>query len=533
MFTKLYLKDFRIFKDKTINIAKTITAIAGQNATGKSTILSIIGNSAELKAKDGKTITNERFRTEFSEIVKGSKEYDKSGVIGYLYYNDNNGNEQKISLRTTWQRKDKTSTEQTRFRIIPKREINEKTIESKLPIPVFYLGLSRLYPLGEIDDERIQLTNINKNINDNDKYWLIDNYKKILSLDTVDIKDISSYKTDEKFSGGINTEIYDYITNSAGQDNLMQIMYVILSFKKLKETFNFNSKKWDGGLIIIDEIDATLHPAAQIRLIDFLYKQSTDLEVQVLFTTHSLQILKHLNEKNNKSKDISICYLTTANTNLEIKINPNYKFMENDMLISNFYDNIISNQITVYSEDAETRWMFKYLLRDYINTLNIIDTKLGADTLLSLLYNDSSYFKNVLFILDGDKTKITGKYKSLPEEYRNILFLPGEASPEEVIYNYLINLPTEHEILKDNADNGISIRSFNEINPLTNERYKSLSKNRDKYKHWFNDYLDMLNDIDVLKYWKRDNAQEYNKFIEEFIVAYNIVASRCNLPKIR
>lgn len=533
MFKELYLNEFRIFKNKTIPIAKTITAIAGQNATGKSTILSIIGNSAELKSKEGKTITDEKFRTEFSEIVKGSIKHDKSGAIGYLIYFDSDKNEQKVLLRTTWQKKDKNSTNQTRFRIIPKRQDNEKTTESKLPIPVFYLGLSRLYPLGEVADEKIQLTNVNKNINDNDKSWLVNNYKKILSLDTVTIKDISSYKTDEKFSGGVNTETYDYITNSAGQDNLMQIMYAVLSFRKLKDNFTSDSKKWGGGLLIIDEIDATMHPAAQIRLIDFLYEQSIDLQIQVLFTTHSLQILKHLNQKNSRSQDISICYLTTANTELEIKINPDYEFMENDMLISNFYDNIISNQITVYSEDKEARWMFKYLLNDYINNLNIIDIKLGGDTLLSLLFNDASYFKNVLFILDGDKTVVSGKYKKLPEKYLNIIFLPGQKSPEEVIYNYLINLPTGHEILTDNANKGISIRYFKENNPLSNSKYNKLSKNREKYKEWFNDNLKMLNDIDVLKYWKRDNPQEYINFVNEFITAYNIVASRCNLPKIR
>jgi AAA15 family ATPase/GTPase len=77
MFTRLYLEDFRIFKDQTIHIGNTITAIAGHNATGKSTILGILGNTCELKSKFGTTITDKQFKTEFSELFKGSKAFDK------------------------------------------------------------------------------------------------------------------------------------------------------------------------------------------------------------------------------------------------------------------------------------------------------------------------------------------------------------------------------------------------------------------------------------------------------------------------
>ena len=48
MFKELYLDNFRIFKDQKIVIYDTITAVAGQNATGKSTVLGILGNSCEL-----------------------------------------------------------------------------------------------------------------------------------------------------------------------------------------------------------------------------------------------------------------------------------------------------------------------------------------------------------------------------------------------------------------------------------------------------------------------------------------------------
>lgn len=69
MFVELQLDDFRIFKNQKIKLGKAITAIAGHNATGKSTILGILGNSSELKSKYGTTITDKQFKTEFSELL--------------------------------------------------------------------------------------------------------------------------------------------------------------------------------------------------------------------------------------------------------------------------------------------------------------------------------------------------------------------------------------------------------------------------------------------------------------------------------
>ena len=70
----------------------------------------------------------------------------------------------------------------------------------------------------------------------------------------------------------------------------MQIMYLLLSFIKLKTEYDNIGEPWPGGILLIDELDATLHPAAQIRLIDLIYKVCKQFNFQAVFTTHSLQI---------------------------------------------------------------------------------------------------------------------------------------------------------------------------------------------------------------------------------------------------
>lgn len=536
MFTSLQLDDFRIFKNQTINIGNTITAIAGHNATGKSTILGILGNACELKSKFGTTITDKQFKTEFSELFRGSKLYDKtSGNIGCINYTNPATNESlEITLRVTWQKWNTTSLENNRFRILPKWKdlsVSNKVTAKKLPIPSFYLGLSRLYPLGEDTKEYIEEKKFKQKLLESDKKWLFDNYRYILSLNE-NIDSISNYEIFKKRSGGINTDSYDYLSNSSGQDNLMQIMYLLLSFIKLYDSYESKQLDWPGGLLLIDEIDATLHPAAQIRLIDLIYKICNQFKFQAVFTTHSLQILDYLYQQQGKNDNIYIEYFTTANNILQIWHNPSYEAMENDMMISNFYLRNSNRKITIYSEDAEARWMIKKLLSAYQQNYQLIDIKLGGESLMDLLYNDAEYFKNVLFILDGDKDLSNTKYKDLPKQYCNILFLPGTEGPEAMIYKYLANLPVAHDILSLNSEKGISLRTFKEMDPLTSPSYSHLRKSREKYKQWFKDSLRMLEDLDVMRYWCEDNQELLNEFQKNFINRFNIVASRTKIPKI-
>lgn len=76
--SKLNINNFRLFKNQIFFLGKYITVFSGTNAVGKSTLLGILGNSSELKTKDGRPILQKQFRTEFSEIFKMSQDFDKT-----------------------------------------------------------------------------------------------------------------------------------------------------------------------------------------------------------------------------------------------------------------------------------------------------------------------------------------------------------------------------------------------------------------------------------------------------------------------
>lgn len=532
MYKNLTIKNFRQFQDKEILLGKRITVLAGRNSTGKSTILGLLANSGELKKKDGTTFTGRRFRAEFSEILHGSKQYDASGSekIKIEVVDDDENVVDYRSFRTAWQK----DSGKDRFRIIPLRIFeNGKKTEAKMPIPVLYLGLSRLFPIGEADEDRIQAKSV-KFDDENQKTWFFEQYLKILSMHEV-ITCVDNYsigETSKKNGVGIETKKYNYLTNSAGQDNLGQILLAILSFKRIKSSM----VNWNGGILLIDEIDATLHPAAQKRLIDLLAKEAKNAGFQVVVTTHSSDLLKHVCSKtkhndNSCNNEIELYYFTNANRKMEIKRNPEYSSIDNDLQVTSMLQN--SNKVKLYSEDAENRWFIKNLVPDLISYVDILDVRIGCSQLMSLYKGDLNYFGNAVIVFDGDVSD--NDLNTIPEQLRkrlnNIVRLPGVKRPEEVLYDYIISLQADHPYWEKASIVNMSWDYFHENGPLS-DRYKA-EKDREKYKKWFLEHEKFFETTKLFEFWKDDNEEITRAFRQDFINAYNAVADRTFAIKIR
>lgn len=529
MFKELIIKDFRQFKDVDIVLGKQLTILAGRNSTGKSTVLGLLGNSCELKKKDGLTITKKRFKAEFSEILHGSKQFDSSGS-DRLQINvaDDEGNIVDYrQFRTSWQ-KDKGKD---RFRVIPLKTLeNGKKTEAKMQIPVLYLGLSRLYPIGEIDEDDITSKKIVFD-DDGQKKWFVEKYASILSM-YEDIKSVENYQLNgvsKKNGVGVETASYDYLTNSAGQDNLGQILLAMLSFGRLRSQLD----KWNGGLLLIDEVDATLHPAAQKRLIDLLIKESKKNNYQVVVTTHSTDLLKYVCEKiaHNSliNNSIEVFYFTNGNRILEIKRNISFSSIDNDLHVESMVQS--SSRIKIYSEDAENRWFLKKLVPEYMPYVDLLDVKIGCDQLISLYMGDLPYFKNVLLVFDGDvkEERLNQISPIIRDRLNNIIKLPGEVRPEEVFYNYLVNLGPEHPYW--NSSNDYVNWTYFMDNGPNSQRY-SQEKERERYKQWFKDHEQVFEVTKLFDYWAQDNEELIRLFKDSFIKSYNAIAIRTLAPKI-
>ena len=558
MYKKIKINDFRLFHNQTILLGKYLTVLSGRNSTGKSTILGMIANSGELKKKDGITYSSRQFRAEFSELFKGSHKYDRTGADKFtITLSDENGNETDYrSFRTAWQTKNshrkkpqepeggadqpKSETkipsrekkeDEGRFRVIPFKKLEDgKKTEAKFNYPVLYLGLSRLFPIGESQDGSISTKGIVFK-SDEHKEWFVNKYTTILSMQS-ELKEITNYsiaETDKKSGIGVSTDQYDYLTNSSGQDNLGQILLALLSFKKLKEE---KGNQWNGGILLIDEIDATLHPAAQNKLIKLFLQEARENGIQIVVTTHSLSFLRNICDRTtynshdeSVNNNIELYYLTNANRHMEIKRNTPFTEIESDLMVNSIVQS--SNKIKLYSEDAEARWFLSKIVSDYLPYVDVLDITIGCTELINLYKADLQYFGNALLVFDGDVTE--AQLNKVPEQTRrnlgNVLMLPGGKRPEQVIYDYLLSLGPDHDFWTGSARSlGFTWDYFNEHGPLSDD-YRQETE-REKYKKWFVAHQQYFDTARLMDYWMRDQPDLVADFRDRFKASHNHIAKR-------
>lgn len=557
--SKLDIKNFRAFEGEYIfEFVKGVNCLSGHNATGKSTILAILSNCGELKKKDGEQLNGKAFRGEYSQLIKGDVNKDKTGDVCKLYFDDlpklnedkSNPFVNELSFRATYQNgkmtkrveklidPDKNLYEITkkdiilnneRYRLIPKKIKNIRETEKKLNWPIIYLGLSRLFPVGESESltQTLIKTEYDEEISNKHREILSskDNYLSLANVET----DVT-----QKRGVGFDTEKYSYKANSSGQDNLGQILLALYSFENLKKTYEYYS----GGLLLIDELDATLHPAAQNRLLDFLVKKSQELELQVFFTTHSQTLLEHINKRNDrvpKSQKVSNHYLNNSRGRIELKIDPPTKFVKNN-LQETYSGMSSSNRIVIITEDDIGRWFLNKILEKnnfkYGSNIFMPEIFIGWTQLIKLIKNDYSTFKNHLIFLDPDLSYkdnraqlndlLSGtEYKNhINKDNGNIFFVELDKNIEKVFYDYLFSLNQNDKFFYDPyiEDIGLNYDSLRNAGPNTN-LYDNKDKELDKIKAWFNDnkYI-----VDVaFNYWYEAENNKLEAFYKKFNTAFN------------
>lgn len=303
---------------------------------------------------------------------------------------------------------------------------------------------------------------------------------------------------------------FDAKTNSAGLDNLGQILLHLTYFRRLKTDFTTENKIWNGGLFLIDELDATMHPSAQIRLLKVLHDEAQFLNLQIIFTTHSLSLIKEFykNRIYRKNDNNILYYLTNRNIDLEILQNPNYELIENDMLVTD-PATIKNKSIIVLTEDEEALWFAKQILSDsLLEKITLKSANLGCKSLVKF-YNDTyPALQKSLLLLDGDYIIEDSDKRKI-----NLLCLPGAKSPEGVLYEFLKKLPYDHYLLNNEVN--LNQRTLNDFGPFSN-KYEKQRKEREKYKQWFKDNKSLLIQLNIMKYWKDSNSNILNSFLNEF-----------------
>lgn len=511
---KIKIKKFRGFEDISFELGTNLTAIAGQNGTQKTTALGILSQTFSITDKSNpmyneKPLSGGNFKSAFAEKFKLSEEKDKPKEHEWSLYLDDQTKPYTIQSIL----RNKKSNE---IRFWKKGDKSEGS--GYLPLPVIYLSLNRLIPIGEdssINVGDIQLTNEEKTFCE--RY-----HKKILLIqDTFDQTSYLESKT--KNTLGVSTSKYDWKQNSAGQDNIGKILLAILSFRRLKERY---PTIYPGGILAIDELEATLYPASQEKLIDFLSEFSETLNLQIFFTTHSLEILRKLSPKNKKPNNKNrIVFFKKEDDCFKPYDNCTY---EDIVDILNATSSIESkpNRLKIYCEDEEARCFAKQIFGTNITRhLSFETLDLGNNEYISLVKRKIPEFSSshCIILLDGD-------FDNIPKKFNHIMSLPGNLSPEKLLANFLNSLGDT-----DNIWSNIG-RNYNKIVCFRNYPFDEILEDRIKAKKWFNEQKDNYwkrNAYKVINPWIKNNKKIVESFIITFKEKYNNLAIKLNLKKIQ
>ena len=251
---EIEIEKFRAFSNVSFSLGKRITAIAGRNATQKTTVLGMIGQPFTI-SKDHlmygcKTVDGYNFRSQFREKFKISPEYDIIGEHKWKLIFHNGIYENNYYSVHSISRSQKGSQPVLRFWNAESRARGAGFVQ----LPVYFLSLSRLFPIGETGKTK----NMTISLSENEKKYCIDNYKTILSIQSSnDDATVGAQKgTASRVFAGVSDNTHDIFTNSAGEGNITKIILAVLSFKRLKEQYG---KDYKGGLLLIEELDATVY----------------------------------------------------------------------------------------------------------------------------------------------------------------------------------------------------------------------------------------------------------------------------------
>ena len=501
--SKVQITKFRKFHDVEFDLGEKLTVIAGQNGTMKTTLLGMIGQPFSMEGSTNpmngqKTIDGRKFESKFKDNFKLSIIKEKPGDhLWKLVLTDCSIHPKGFFEAESIIRKQGNRPEELRIWSTEGREKDMGYVQC----PVIYLSLKRLSPIGE--EKRVQITDIA--LSDEEKEFYLKYHNRILLLD-LKLEAVEQVRSSNKNTLGVRTAEYDSLTNSAGQDNVGKILMAVLSFKRLKDSFPNDYK---GGILLIDELDATMFPRAQEALIECLYRFASDFSLQIVFTTHSTRILRKVLAKE-YSQDTVLLYLRMRKDGVLIDKNPIYESVVADLNVS-----VVAGKsgpiISVYSEDEVSNLILNKIIPNSCKEkiLRMTGVSISCNTYCELVKKKVPEFCNSIIVLDGDCSSI--KLKS------NFCVLPGKGMcPEKMFFQFLQGLDDKDEFWGEplgGYNQQVCFANFLGQSSMRTEDYKKWFKEQKSAGYWGRGCCHLLNR------WKKAYVKEITEFQASFAKA--------------
>lgn len=415
----VHFDQLKCLKDATIEFDKPLTAIMGVNGCGKTTVLHAL--ACVFKPYD----KGEDYHFSYFFTPNTDASWCNS-KLSICYTVESKGKEVEI-LSKEYTKSDRWSPKYDRR---PARD-------------VFYIGIDTCLPEIEITSTTTRINyqteelhgKMDDDIRAHAAYILNKNYEVLTANIT--------YANKKSMIGVTASGIrYSSLSMGTGEQRVFKILRTVLSAPAY-------------SMILIDEIDLLLHVTALKRLIEVLAAIAESHHLQIIFTTHSL-------EMNDLQRYVDLFYLDQAANKTIV-----YKSINSDMIYA--LSGQRRNIYEIYVEDVLSKCIIGAILEELglraQTSITIFGAAENAFTLSAGLVLKDSDLSNCLVVLDGDvhrtheekETRIRKvlsgteveadakrlKALDLIEQY----CLPENTAPEKYIHSMVIESEDDSELV--------------------------------------------------------------------------------------
>lgn len=526
------IKSFRSLKERSLILGQHVTVISGRNGTMKTSLMGLLAHPFSSEAKDA---FGNDLKTPLQQVFKLSPNFDKEDYFYdmrlktgdeeilsepvSLYYVENNTNRHRIVVSGS-----------------------EKG-DGNFLYNTSFLNLKRLFPL--VDTKAAPATDRTIRLSTTEAADLKDFYENIFpSSDYETFIPVHEKKVKSTFALSGLIARYDWHSISSGEDNLGAIFNRLIGFQR---AFT-KGQNLGNGILCIDEFESSLHPVAQLRLFEYLYRWSAKYKVQIVISTHSLHLIQDLylrHAANLATGRIIINFVSKSSAsedNFPILHNPDYELAYKELTLSSPKKVATARKVRVFCEDENAIHFAKRMIKsqdvlsavEFHSSLDPNGGKIGTSwsSLRKLCVEYPLLLEGSLALFDADvgkselaKIKNSDHYLVLPDadslaiERRIVVFIVAMNNNDAFFSKFGREREAFLMDFKSANIRSLSVADITDANKTPIERCKAWA---DSDKAAFKRYVTYYCDKSVLR----------DAFRMMFIEKINKINAQHGLPKI-
>ena len=406
--SEIRLDGIRGFNNLRVVFDYPVSVIAGGNTTGKSTVLFAAACAYKVPGAGVKDFVPSTLFPDYRPKLGERQDMREEVTIDFNYLTLDGPRSMRWRRGKGWNRSffGRKNASQ------PERQVYLRTL-SNLSNPSEVRGVLRM-SRSKSEPEETPLTAAQ-----------IEFSHQMLPFRYSEVVDLSSGNKNLLFAAQEGGAAYSELHMAAGERAILRLSQEITQLK--------------GALVLIDEVEAGLHPWVQQLLMLHLQRLALRNDLQIIVTSHSPVILNAvpLNGK---------IFLDRDDSSGEVVVRPAYR----DLIQNALYGR--SNEVLkLLCEDeiAEgiLEGVFDFLLPQ--ERIKWESVQIGRDTGASEFPMHArslakfGQIQDTVFILDGDQRDggVEQRIRDAAERSVDILFLPGKAAPESWVWETLRNIP--------------------------------------------------------------------------------------------